>query len=228
MANILRGHDHIFARESLTANALLERGISWVTLLPDPAFLLPAEPVGLPRGFQGRAAAINLSPLMLRQSGQLLEHFVETARFLLTKVDTLLLLPHVAMPVDNDQEALEKMAEYLSPSEQARICRVSHELNAGQRKYLVSRCELLVCCRTHASIAGYSAGVPTIVVGYSVKSQGIGADMGMSRWVLPISGSNQLMPLTAALWEERNNVRTALQMQNARIREEYAQFGVGT
>lgn len=215
MASILREHDRIFAREPLTANALKARGISRVTLLPDPAFLLPVEPVELPKGFQGRTAAVNLSPLMLRQSEQLLKHFVETARFLLTKLDTLLLLPHVTMPVDNDQEALDKMVEYLSPSEQARICRVSHELNAGQRKYLISHCELLVCCRTHASIAGYSTGVPTIVVGYSVKSQGIGVDIGMDHWVLPISDSSRLMPLTAALWEERNAVRTALQRRNA-------------
>ena len=225
MADILRRHDHIFARESLTAAALKERGVDCVTLLPDPAFLLPVEPAKLPEGFRGRAAAINVSPLMLRKSSRLLDDFAVAARFMLKKVDTLLLLPHVTMPVDNDQEALDALAERLPPNERVRICRISHGLNAGQRKYLISCCELLVCCRTHASIAGYSTGIPTLVVGYSVKSHGIGVDLGMERWVLPMENSGELAVLTARLWEERDGIRKALRQQIAGIRNAYAKFG---
>ncbi len=36
---------------------------------------------------------------------------------------------------------------------------------------------MLVTARTHASIAGYSTNVPTLVVGYSVKSQGMAKDI---------------------------------------------------
>lgn len=203
METVLRGHDHIYARESITANALREHEITQVTLRPDPAFSLPPEPVPLPTKFLGTAAAINLSPLMLRRSDRLLGDFVKTARFLLGKVDTLLLLPHVTMPMDNDQEALDAVAQCLTPEEQPRICQVPQSLNAAQRKYLISRCELLVCCRTHASIAGYSSGVPTLVVGYSVKSQGIGRDLGMEQWVIPLENSDVLLNRTAELWKSR-------------------------
>lgn len=215
MEAILRAHDCIYARESLTADALREHGVDHVILRRDPAFYLQAEPTTLPKEFRGRVAAINLSPLLLRKSDLVLENFVETAHLLLGKVDTLLLLPHVDMPVDDDQEALEALAERLSSDEQDRICRVPKILNAAQRKYLISRCELLVCCRTHASIAGYSCGVPTLVVGYSVKSQGIGRNLGMERWVLPVEDSEKMAEAAARLWNERAEVRAVLQSYRA-------------
>lgn len=215
MLEVLRGHDRIYARESLTANALRERGLGQVVLRRDPAFALLPEPSALPEGFCGRAAAVNLSPLMLRRSGRLLDDFVKAARVLLDRVDTLVLLPHVTMPVDDDQQALNALRERLAPAERARTCTVPGGWNAAQRKYLISRCELLVCCRTHASIAGYSCGVPTLVVGYSVKSQGIGRDLGMERWVLPLERSGELPALTAALWARRDETRAALRRRCA-------------
>ena len=203
MAAVLRGHDYIVARESVTFRTLQEHGVARLSLRPDPAFSLPPEPFPLPEGFQKPVAALNLSPLMLRKSGRLLDDFVDAAHFLLQKAKTLLLLSHVTMPVDNDEDALDAIAQRLSAEERGRLCRTPEGLNAAQRKYLIANCALLVCCRTHASIAGYSAGVPTLVVGYSVKSQGIGADFGMERWVLPLERSAELVPLIDALWAER-------------------------
>lgn len=221
MANFLREHDHIFARESLTAAALCEINAGEVTVLPDPAFLLHSEPVALPEAFLGHAAAINLSPLMLRRSEKLLRHFIQAARLLLERVDTLVLLPHVTMSADNDQEALDILARCLAPEEQTRLCRVPHQWSAAQRKYLISRCELLVCCRTHASIAGYSSGVPTLVVGYSIKSQGIGKDLGMERWVLPLENSERLAEQLTALWKNRAEISAALKVRQKNVILQY-------
>lgn len=227
MAGILREHDRIFVRESLTASALRQRGINQITQLPDPAFLLPAEQAELPEGFYGRVAAINLSPLMLRRAGQLLDDFTTAARFLLQKADTLLFLPHVIMPTDDDREALDALASRLTQAEQARICRVPKTLNAAQLKYVISRCEVLVCCRTHASIAGYSIGVPTLVVGYSIKSQGIGRDLGMESWVLPMEQSGELPTLTAALWEKRTDIREKLWTQRKKYSDSTKTWIIG-
>ena len=44
-------------------------------------------------------------------------------------------------------------------------------------KGCISRCRFLVAARTHASIAAYSTGVPTLVAGYSVKARGIARDL---------------------------------------------------
>ena len=42
--------------------------------------------------------------------------------------------------------------------------------------------------RTHSTIAAYSSGVPTLVIGYSVKSRGIATDLfGTTEgYVLPV------------------------------------------
>ena len=54
---------------------------------------------------------------------------------------------------------------------------VDEEFNCMQLKYLISKCKTFVGCRTHSTIAAYSTCVPTLVVGYSVKSKGIAKDI---------------------------------------------------
>jgi polysaccharide pyruvyl transferase WcaK-like protein len=49
--------------------------------------------------------------------------------------------------------------------------------NAIQLKGYISKCRFFVVARTHASIAAYSTGVSTLVVGYSVKARGIAKDI---------------------------------------------------
>lgn len=217
MGEILAGHDHIYARESITRDALLARGITQVSLLPDPAFALTPHPVELPDGFRpGQTAALNLSPLVLRRQEGLMESFVQTARQLLRHTQALLLVPHVTMPSDDDRAALGALAERLAPEERKRVCFPHIPLNAAQLKYLIAHCELLVCTRTHASIAGYSSGVPTLVVGYSVKSLGIARDLNMEDWVLPLEKSQQVSEKAERLWYKQQEIRKTLSIQNQR------------
>ncbi|MDD4236920.1 MAG: polysaccharide pyruvyl transferase family protein, partial [Bacteroidales bacterium] len=58
-----------------------------------------------------------------------------------------------------------------------RVCIISKEHNSPQLKYLISKCKAFVGSRTHATIAAYSQGIPTIVIGYSIKSRGIYFDL---------------------------------------------------
>lgn len=211
MEQVLKEHDHIYARESITAHALREIGIEQVTQMSDPAFRLKPEPVPLPEHFGDHTVAVNLSPLALRRFPVLLDHFEEAVRRLSAWADAFLFIPHVTMPVDNDREALKELEQRIPAALRSRICWANDRLNAPQRKYLISRCRMLICCRTHASIAGYSTGVPTLVVGYSVKSAGIGADLGMERWVVDVSKSASLSVLAEKLWAKREDVRRALQ-----------------
>jgi len=199
MVDVLRTHDVIYARESLTALALRDHGIKNVICQPDPAFSLAPEKIPLPDGFGKNTVAINLSPLALRRSAGLMDAFAETVRLLLNCGDAILFLPHVIMPMDDDRMALRELESRLSPEDQAHICWAPPDANAAQLKYLISQCSMLVCCRTHASIAGYSTGVPTLVIGYSVKSKGIGLDMGMEYWVLPLEKCEQISGLAMEL-----------------------------
>ncbi len=41
----------------------------------------------------------------------------------------------------------------------------------------ISMCRYFVGARTHATIAAYSCKIPTLVLGYSVKSKGIAQDL---------------------------------------------------
>lgn len=213
MTEVLQNHDRIYARESLTLAALQKHGIQKVVLQKDPAFSLTPEVIHLPTGFGLHTVALNISPLILRRQRSLLSYFVETARLLLKRADTLLLVPHVTMPVDDDREALTALVQMLSEQEQTRLCWIPDTANAAQRKYLISCCDMLVCCRTHASIAGYSSRVPTLVVGYSIKSQGVGLDLRMEQWVIPAEMGVDLPKRAVELWETRNEVRTLLEQQ---------------
>lgn len=222
MADVFRQHDCIYARESLTAATLQHIGVKNVSLLPDPAFLLEPQAVSEEQ-CQENAVALNLSPLVLRRSKDLLYQFVKVAKFLLKKADRLLFLPHVCMPADNDQEALEELMQCLNADEQERIAWCPPEYTAAQRKYLISRCHMLVCCRTHASIAGYSCAVPTIVVGYSSKSKGIGADLDMERWVIPYEDGRRLPELVSEMWDRREEIHDKLYEKCRKMKEQYEQ-----
>lgn len=211
MDAVLRSHDHIYPRESMTHEALLEHGITQTTLVRDPAFHLEPEEIALPEGFMpGKTVALNISPLMMRRDEWLLGYFVETVRTLLTHAEAILPVAHVIMPVDDDREAIAELLRRLSEEERSRFCTISDEANAAQLKYLISQCEMLVCCRTHASIAAYSTGVPTLVASYSVKSLGLAADLGMSRWVLAGDQIRQLPERAVMLWSARHEVRDHL------------------
>ena len=50
-------------------------------------------------------------------------------------------------------------------------------MDAPSLKSYISHLDFLVTARTHASIAAYSTGVPTLVLGYSIKSRGIAFDL---------------------------------------------------
>ena len=49
--------------------------------------------------------------------------------------------------------------------------------NCMELKGIISKCRFFVGARTHSTIAAYSMGIPTLVVGYSVKARGIARDL---------------------------------------------------
>ena len=66
MLQDLRGYHKIWARESLTYQALLDKGLTQTFLLPDPAFVLDRIDLPLPDGFvEGNTVGINVSPMII-------------------------------------------------------------------------------------------------------------------------------------------------------------------
>jgi polysaccharide pyruvyl transferase WcaK-like protein len=92
----------------------------------------------------------------------------------------VLLIPHVTARGRklsmNDEELLRQFLSRFPKTCQC-VRLLPAGLSAGQIKWVIARCRFLVAARTHATIAGYSSGVPTVAIGYSTKARGIARDI---------------------------------------------------
>ena len=177
-----RTFDAITVREGMTLD-LFRRHLdpARVHYFPDPAFLMPAEPFELPAGWQvGRTVGVNISNLVASArygGGQefVLDAYRALIAFILRETELqVALIPHVMK--NADLSMLRPLYEHFRAS--GRLLLVEDEtLSAPRLTYLISQCRLYVGARTHSTIAAYSSGVPTLVLGYSVKSIGIARDL---------------------------------------------------
>lgn len=189
MIAILSKHTLIVTRESISYDALKQRGLTNVCAGVDTAFFLEAETTELPNSFlDGNTVGINLSPLVVRREptdGCMLRNAYALIDFILNKTDmSVALIPHVVLSMDNDYGMLKQIYDGVQNHE--RVCLLPEDWSAAQYKYAISRCRYMVSARTHAVIAAYSSCVPTIAIGYSTKASGLAADVGQSYFVLPI------------------------------------------
>ena len=177
LLNDLDNFDVLVIRESLSYNAI-RKAVSEDRIIyaPDPAFSLEIKEVKLNKWYKGRKiVAINLSPLTIQNEEQekavysLIEYLLKETKY------SILLLPHVTTEDCNDLDILKKIKERYQTEE--RIYLEEENYNCNELKYIISKCNLLVAARTHASIAAYSTAIPTLVIGYSVKSRGIAKDL---------------------------------------------------
>lgn len=175
----LHNYQFITARESLTYEALKAHSLKNVYLIPDTAFLLDAVERELPDGFQvGNTVGINISPLVIRQEkkpGIVLKNFEVLIDYILNNTDmSIALIPHVVWNNNDDRKPLSFLFEKYKST--GRVLLIPDD-NAMTIKGYIRRCRFLIAARTHASIAGYSSAIPTLVIGYSVKSKGIAKDL---------------------------------------------------
>ena len=186
----MKSYTYISARESLTYNLLKEAGIKHIGLCPDTAFTLPIEYLPLPEGFvENNTVGINLSPLVTRKEtkdGIVLKNYERLIQSILDTTEcSVALIPHVVWESNDDRTILKKLYDKFSDT--GRIVMVE-DCNCMQLKGFISRCRFFVGARTHATIAAYSTGVPTLVLGYSIKSRGIAKDLfgTYEHYVIPV------------------------------------------
>lgn len=186
----MRRYDYISARESLTYEMLRGAGLTNVGLTPDSAFTLEMEQLPLPEGFlEGNTVGINLSPLAVgkeTEEGMVIENFLRMIRYILENTDcAVALIPHVVWQGNDDRTVLKELYREIDCPE--RVVMIE-DCNCMQLKGFISRCRFFVGARTHATIAAYSTMVPTLVLGYSVKSRGIAKDLFGTddHYVLPV------------------------------------------
>lgn len=179
--------DLILPRESLTYNMLISKGLRNVKLCADPAFTMEKEELELPKGWQeDNTIGINFSPLVWKRNKDSQDAVDKLIRYILDTTDmTIALTPHVIMQGNNDYEVLSSF--YDAYKHTGRVILLPDSLTAIQYKGYIARMRFFIGARTHATIAAYSNYVPTIVLGYSVKSKGIAKDIfGEEKLVLGI------------------------------------------
>lgn len=171
-------YSYIVSRETLSYKTLVKcRGDNNnVFLACDPAFHLPMTETELPKPWNNNVVGINISPLvvndvMYRNVYSLIDYIIDETDM------NICLIPHVYNLEDNSQdiEVLKKI--YLRYADSNRVSILESELSCTELKYIISKCRFFIGARTHATIAAYSTGVPTIALSYSVKSLGIAQDL---------------------------------------------------
>jgi len=199
MMDHLRSLKAVFVRESATHDYLVsQHGLHNVHLFADPAFAMtvqePAEE-SIRALVAEQPLAVNISPLLSAYRGAkrmmpweitegTLAPWVSEAADLVLRLGKetkmpILLIPHVGskLPGIDDFSFLRAVHRKCVAQGSPGVFFVGEILNARELKWLISRCRALVAARTHATIAAFSTGVPTISLGYSRKALGINQDV---------------------------------------------------
>ena len=173
----LKEYDKILVRESLSFNAMKEKGLKNIYLYPDPAFTLEKE-YDKNLDVKENTVGINISPMIFdygNVNSKIYENYIYLIRYILDNTDmNIMLIPHVVWEHNNDLNVLKKIKKEFDKENRVYIFK---DCNCKQLKYVISKLRFLVAARTHASIAAYSSLIPTLVVGYSIKSRGIALDI---------------------------------------------------
>ena len=214
----------LFPRESMSYELLKEAGINEdkLVLMADPAFSLKPEVVLLPCYFQkGNTVAINISPAVTFSAINadiLLENYLNLITHILNNTNmSIALVPHVYLEKDYEQEDLLWLSKLkMAFSNENGVIMFDDFYTSRQLKYIISQCRFLITARTHASIAGYSSYVPTIVIGYSIKALGIAKDLfgNYKNYVIEsqnISQTDYLVKSFMFMQDNENEIKNQLQ-----------------
>jgi colanic acid/amylovoran biosynthesis protein len=219
----LKTFDLILARETLTYNMLKSKGLTNVRLCADPAFTMEKEELELPDGWKnGNTIGLNFSPLVANRNEKSQISIRNLIKHILANTDsTIALTPHVMEKDNNDYAFL--LNYYQEFKHTKRVILLPDNLNAIQYKGYIARMRFFIGARTHATIAAYSNYVPTLVLGYSVKSKGIALDLfGEEKLVLgidEISNTQKLISNFNEMVKEEEIIRKKLQQSVPNIKK---------
>lgn len=214
----LRRFSIITVRESITYNLMKELGLNNVYLYPDPAFVLKPQKCVLPDFFShAKVIGINLSnfvghdvsgnSLIGKNLYNMISHILSTTDY------KILFIPHVLWKGQDDRIVCTEINGLFKDTNRTSILN-SEILNYNQIRYIISNCDLFIGARTHAVISAYSTCVPTLALGYSVKSIGIAKDLGLPAQTvidcLHMENENSLAYAFDYLMENKDLLRSKL------------------
>ena len=227
IASDLHKYDYIFARESISYEALKTVN-SNIVLMPDPAFLLNKEVCDVPAEFKANnTVGINVSPMVIdkeKKPGIVINNYKNLIDYIVKHTEfNIALIPHVVWEDNNDYQLLSSLYEYFKETE--RVVLVDDQ-NCSRLKYIISQCNYFVGARTHSTIAAYSSCIPTIVVGYSVKARGIAHDIFGEDESYVISSDDlvtdgQLANKFISLQQNTKTVKDKMETYNSKLSRRY-------
>lgn len=213
----LNTFDLILVRESMTEQILKDAGINNVKLVADGAFLMEKKELPLLENWkEEKTIGFNFSPLVFKKNPESKKAALNLVQYILETTDfTVCFVPHVMISGNNDYEILQEFYEKFK--ETNRVILLPDNLNATEYKGYIARMRFFIGARTHATIAAYSCLVPTMVLGYSVKSKGIAKDIfGEEKLVLDlneISDSQKLIAKFEEMKSQENELREILKLR---------------
>lgn len=185
---ILNNFDLIYVRESLSLKVLKNKRLNNVCLFPDPAFILEPEKIELPEFMKSSdLIGLNISNFVLN-GFSLDTHFgkeiTEVIDYIIEKTNLkIALFPHVLWKSQDDRIVSAQIFNKYKKT--GRIWIFETEKNGYCAiRYAISKCRYFIGARTHAVISAYSTCVPTIAIGYSIKSIGIAKDLGLDNYLV--------------------------------------------
>lgn len=212
----LKSYDLVTARESITYNNLIKSGIN-AYLIPDSAFTL--KTIYKDWDNEKETIGINLSSLIQgleKDKGIIYENYKVLIDYIIENTDyNIALIPHVIQSFNDDLKTLTNL--YNEYKETNRVVLIE-DCNCMELKGYIARCKMLIASRTHASIAGYSSCIPTLVTGYSVKSKGIARDIFGTdvNYVIPINNLQTKDDLkNGFIWLEQNYDKTRKHLEDS-------------
>lgn len=183
-----KNFDLIVTRETITYENMIKKGLTNVKLYPDVAFTLQIDE-NMEELPPENTVGINLSPLIMNyetSEGNALRSYEKLVEYILESTDmNVALVPHVVWGHNDDRAPLKKIYDKFKDTN--RVFMID-DYDCTKLKAYISKCRLFIGARTHATIAAYSTCVPTLVVGYSVKSKGIAKDIfgTYENYVIPV------------------------------------------
>jgi colanic acid/amylovoran biosynthesis protein len=224
--------DLITSREPETTKYLENLGIvDNVKECADPAFVVSSGKKVQQQHNDHLVIGLNLSPLSLNQifNDETKEKILlKQAKIIEDLISTfhaeIILIPHVVSQSVNDDDLsfLKQLIIRVNDKFRDNVSIVDDDPGFIGIKNILIKCDALITARMHCAINALEAGVPTIFISYSKKSEGMASYVyGNKKWVIPLKNfeSANILPLLDTLLTEKEDIGSFLvnKMQDIKL-----------
>lgn len=232
--NIFKTHlfnmDLITSREPETTRYLKSLNITQnVEECADPAFVVSSG-YNKYNSHDNIVIGINLSPTSTNQifnkesKEKILLNQAKVIEELISKFEAeIILIPHVVS--DNIQEDdlryLKSLKGIINDYVADNIKIIDNDPGFINIKSILVNCDILIAARMHCAVNALEAGVPTILVSYSKKSEGMANYIyGNNRWIIPLKNfeSNTVLTLVSTMISEKEKLKIFLEKRKSQIK----------